>query len=340
MGTNLVEQIVTQALGTGAAIQERTALGYQSNLLFDVWQNGRHYIAKQFLKVDEQFDAPRREFAALQLLAPLDVAPQPVFYNPALGPMVIYEFLEGTMWDRTPPTAVQLNQLANLTITLNNLPTKDLWLSRGMERTVQEVSAIFHGHISRYETWAANNFAPGLAGAERCRALLARLPAIFDTFRQLPPPPLLFCRSDPRFANVIQRPDGRLALVDWEDCGLRDPARDVADLLTHPNQEDLLTEEEWGAFLRPYRAAMRSKDLHFSERIHHYLPLFYLFWLSLLLNSGVSRAQAGKSLADWQSNELPANIRLRRYLALAEAWPAKPTTADLASPANLSFFPE
>jgi thiamine kinase-like enzyme len=28
-----------------------------------------------------------------------------------------------------------------------------------------------------------------------------------------------FCRADPRFANVITRPDGRLAMVDWEDSG-------------------------------------------------------------------------------------------------------------------------
>jgi thiamine kinase-like enzyme len=46
---------------------------------------------------------------------------------------------------------------------------------------------------------------------------------------------------DPRFATVIQGPDGHLTLVDWEASGLLDPASDIACLLTHPNQEDLLT---------------------------------------------------------------------------------------------------
>jgi thiamine kinase-like enzyme len=71
----------------------------------------------------------------------------------------------------------------------------------------------------------------------------------------LMPAPLVFCRSDPRCANVIARPDGRLGLGDWEDSGLRDPGREVADLLLHPNQEDLVAGPVWDAFLRPYQAS-------------------------------------------------------------------------------------
>jgi hypothetical protein len=301
-----------------------------------VWHNGRRHIAKHYLKTDELADAPRREFEALQLLASLDVAPQPVFYDPALGPVVVYEFLEGTMWDRTPPTAVQLQQLADLWLTLNNLPPDDLWLSRGMERTMQEVSAMFHSYLQNYEAWATVHFQPGLKSIPHCQALLDRLPTILDSFAQLPQPILLFCRSDPRFANVIQRPDGRLALVDWEDCGLRD----VADLLTHPNQEDLLTDEEWAAFLRPYTTERRKTDPHFNQRVHYYLAIFPIFYLLLLLNTGTRRAKAGKSLKEWQPNRIPVNIQLRRYLARAKFWPAKPSAVDLATLANLSFFPD
>lgn len=336
----LVQTAVSQALGTGASIQERTPLNFQSNQLFDVWHNGRHYIAKHYLKTDELNDAPFREFGALNLLAPMDVAPQPVFYDPALGPVVIYEFLNGTMWDRTAPTAVQLQQLADLWLTLNNLPPDDLWLSRGMEHTLQDVSAMFHSYLQNYEAWAAEHFLSGLAGVPHCWALLERLPAILDSFAQLPEPTLLFCRADPRFANVIQRRDGRLALVDWEDCGLRDPARDVADLLTHPNQEDLLTDEEWAAFLRPYSTERCKTDPHFNQRVHHYLAIFPIFYLLLLLQTGVSRAKAGKPLKEWQPNRIPVNIQLWRYLARAQTWPAKPTATDLAPLAKLNFFPD
>lgn len=336
----LVQTAVSRALGADVSIQERIPLNFQSNQLFDVWQNGRHYIAKHYLKADELANAPRREFEALRLLAPLDIAPQPVFYDPTLGPVLIYEFLDGTMWDRTPPTAVQLHQLADLWLTLNNLPPDGLWLSRGMERSMQDVSAMFHNYLQNYEAWTIDHFQPGLAGIPHCRALLDRLPTILDSFAQLPDPTLFFCRSDPRFANVIQRPDGRIALVDWEDCGLRDPARDTADLLTHPNQEDLLNEEEWEPFLRPYTTERHKTDPHFSERVNHYLAIFPIFWLLLLLNTGANRAASGKPIKEWQPNRIPVNIQLRRYLARAQTWPAKPAAADLASLAKLNFFPD
>ena len=148
MVENIVQTIVAHALGNNTAVSPRTPLDFQSNHLFDVWQDGKQYIAKKYLKADELLDAPRREFAALQLLAPLDIAPQPIFYDSEMGPVVIYQFLEGKMWDRTKPTAVQLNQLATLTLTLNNLPTDNLWLSRGMERTMNEVSSMFHSYLN------------------------------------------------------------------------------------------------------------------------------------------------------------------------------------------------
>ncbi|MCA9956823.1 MAG: phosphotransferase, partial [Anaerolineales bacterium] len=244
------------------------------------------------------------------------------------------------MWDRTKPTAVQLQQLADLWLTLNDMSSDDLWLSRGMERSMQDVAAMFHTYLQNYETWAMAHFPPGLLGVAHCRAMLERLPTILNSFAQLPEPALLFCRADPRFANVIQRPDGRLGLVDWEDCGLRDPARSVADLLTHPNQEDLLSDEEWGAFLRPYNTERLKTDPHFNERVHHYLALFPVFWLLGLLHYGVNHFNAGNSLKGWQPNRIPVNIQLRRYLARATCWPTQPTAADQASLAQLRFFPD
>ena len=97
-------------------------------------------------------------------------------------------------------------------------------------------------------------------------------------------PPLCFCRSDPRFANVIARSDGGIGLVDWEDCGLRDPAREVADLLMHPNQEDLLDFAAWQPFLSVYRTGRRD-DPDFELRLQAYLALFPVFWLGFEFTS-------------------------------------------------------
>jgi hypothetical protein len=167
--------------------------------------------------------------------------------------------------------------------------------------------------------------------------VLARHQAAADALERLPPR-LCFCRSDARFANVIARPDGRLGLVDWEDSGLRDPARETLDLLSHPNQEDLLSIDEWRPFLDSYLDAQTMLDPTLSRRIDLYAAIYPLFWLAVFFKLGVSRAQDGR-LVGWTINGLPANVRLRRYLARALAWPDPNFTGHLATLADLPFFP-
>jgi hypothetical protein len=120
---------------------------------------------------------------------------------------------------------------------------------------------------------------------------------------------------------------------------LRDPARDVADLLTGPNQEDLLDPDEWRPFLQTYFAGRQTIDPALADRVHLYLALFPIFWLALLLNMGIDRAQA-ESVAGWEINGLPANLRLRRYLARALARPSSHFEPQLDTLAQGTFFPD
>src|SRR5690348_3166533 len=85
-----------------------------------------------------------------------------------------------------------------------------------------------------------------------------------------------------RRTGLPARPGGRLGLVDWEDSGLRDPAREVADLLMHPNQEDLLDWHAWQPFLSTYGESRRD-DANFELRLEGYLAIFPVFWLRILL---------------------------------------------------------
>ena len=120
-----------------------------------------------------------------------------------------------------------------------------------------------------YAAWVERHAPQRRRTAQLCLEALER--GLATTASLLPSEaPLCFCRSDPRFANVLTRPDGRLGLVDWEDSGLRDPAREVADLLLHPNQEDLLDAHGWKAFLAPYLAS-RGGDPGFQDRLRGYL---------------------------------------------------------------------
>lgn len=241
------------------------------------------------------------------------------------------------MWDRCKPTATQLAQLAELWLTMHSIPLTNLWSSRGWEQTVDELLIRFRVGFERYVTWSAVHFPPGQTAVQSCLRLLDQAKVHVQALAAADAP-LCFCRADPRFANVIERPDGRVAYVDWEDSGLRDPARDLADLLTHPNQEDLLTLDEWQAFLQPYLAERTPADPTLQQRIHAYLAIFPLFWLAILLPIGVKMALAG-TVDGWQINGLPANLRLKRYLARAMAWPDVDFVEELVQVKPYRFFP-
>jgi hypothetical protein len=93
---------------------------HQANILYDVFGDGRHLIAKEFLS-DMDLDSPLNEYRALRLVEPLDMAPRPVFFDPDVGQVVVYEFLEGVMWDRRVPSAAALAALADRWVELHAL---------------------------------------------------------------------------------------------------------------------------------------------------------------------------------------------------------------------------
>ena len=181
----------------------------------------------------------------------------------------------------------------------------------------------------------------GTSGVGLCLDVLERrVPVVeeLDTLLEHRPVCRYFCRSDARFANVIERPDGRLGLVDWEDSGLRDPAREVSDLTFAANQEDLLSSDDWRAFLTPYLSVLALRDPLLARRIHLYAAIYPLYWLALLFRIGLERARNG-TLSCWTVNGLPADVRLRRYLARALAWPDLDFLHQLAELGDLRLFP-
>lgn len=328
------------ARAASARISARKPLDHQSNNLYDAWADGRHFIVKEYLKPEEWNDSPLREFHSLELLAPLDIAPRPIHYAPAApprNPVVIYEYLHGEMWDRRKPDAAQLAQLAEVWLKMNSAPTEGLWLSRNFGQSLAPLVERFRGYFHAHADWASAEFKAGERAAGLCLTILDQRRAVIDELAQCDPV-LCFCRSDPRFANVIQRPDGRAAYVDWEDAGLRDPATDVADLLTAPNQEDLLTPDEWQSFLRPYLAARETFDQNLWHRIVLYQALFQLYFLAVLVYRNVERLRAGQATMA-HVNGMPINLRLRRYLARALAWPEMEFSRQLESLEGIEFFP-
>ncbi len=344
-GPALVQETIAQAVGqpvTSVRVQPRQPLAHQSNRLYDAWADERHLIVKEFLKPDEIHEAPAREARALELVAPLDLGPRLVHFQsdstPALGPIVVYEWMAGEMWAGQVPSRQDLARLAGAWLQLNALSPEHLWMSRGYERSLSESARHFHERLLAYAAWAKAAYPPAARAAALCLDLMERRRAVIAELERAHPVQC-FCRGDARFANVIRRPDGRVGLVDWEDSGLRDPARDIADLLTAADQEDALGWDGWQAFLQPYLKGRQAVDRHLARRAELYLALFPLLWLVLLTSRGVQRAQGGQ-LPGWSINGMPPNHRLRRYLARAVAWPAMRFDDQLAALADVTFFPD
>ena len=322
----------------------RRPLDHQSNQLYDAWADGRRLIVKEYLKPEEYATAPVDEHRALELLAPLDVAPRPVGvdsdHGPERGPIVVYEYLDGEMWGRQKPSENDLRALAEVWLAVDSLSAQVDWDARGRNHTVATRYARFEARMQAFRAWTEAAFPAGTTAALRClEELDRRWPEVWelDACGELGMW-LSFGPADTRFANVIRRPGGRIGLVDWEDGGLGDPARDIVGTVTHPEQEDLLTPAEWRTLLDPYLAVMTARDALLSRRIELYAAISPMFWLSVLLQEGVRRAELGQ-LAGWTINELPPNVRLRRYLARALAWPDPEFSGQLDGLARLTFFP-
>jgi thiamine kinase-like enzyme len=337
--SKIVKTEIAPKLGlnsTDIRIELRKPIDFQSNCLYDMYVEGKHYIAKKYLIPDELEAAPLREYKALQLLFSLDIAPKPVFYDPSIGPIVLYEYMEGKMWDRQPASAKELNKLVRIWLKINAVQAD--WVFHGYERLLHNIENEFSSQIKVYLEWTKSEYDTGQRAAEMCWELFESRRSIFQELSENEPT-LCFCRADPRFANVIQRPDGRLGLVDWEDSGLRDPAMELADILTHPNQEDMVNWNEWQVFVEPFLDFHLRLDSNTAARYQLYLAVFPVFWLTAILKRGIYLASTGK-LRDWTVNGLPGNERLRRYLARGLAWPDMDFQYVLSGIEGVQFFPD
>lgn len=339
-----LHQFLLQALGVPSLhVAARHPLEHQRNRLYEARRAASHFIVKEYLMSERAEGAALREFQALQWLAPLDLAPQPVLHAPehglpGIGPLLVYKYMEGEMWDRQPRTSADLAALAEGWRLMNSLPLDGLWPSYGGTLdTLRTYVERFAHTFDDYRTWAVLEYPAGCAVADQSLRLLER-GVVAAAKLQASPTVRCFCRADPRFANVIARPDGRIGFVDWEDCGLRDPACDVADLLVHANQEDLVSPEMWQVFLDRYVPTRTAVDAGFGARLQSWRLLFPLRWLERQMAVGLERVRAGR-LAGWTINGQPPNWRLRRYLARGLAWPHTAFEAELAAIEALSFFP-
>jgi hypothetical protein len=57
-----------------------------------------------------------------------------VFFDPDVGPAVVYRYIEGEMWGRRTPSAAELRALAEVWLRFHCLSADGLWVSTGQAR--------------------------------------------------------------------------------------------------------------------------------------------------------------------------------------------------------------
>lgn len=317
-------------------------LEHQSNHLYEARAGGVVYMVKEFRKPDELYDAPAREYFAMEALAPREIAPRPVAYvragqlGPGQWPIVVYQRMEGEMWDRRAPSAAEMGDLARLWLAIHEVPVEGAPRARGIADGAGRLLDRLPHVLQRYADWARESAPACRPMAEALALAGVRAEAAAAELRGLPVREL-YCRSDARFSNVIARPDGRLAMVDWEDCGAGDPAQFVADLRTGPNQEDLIGADAWQAFSETYLAALTPADPGLTRRITLYELLIPMLWLGWMAERVLAESAAGP-VRPWAMNTMPATERGRRFLARALAWPEGDFEAALVRVSDYRFF--
>ena len=312
MKQSLTKRAIAHILGwhpDDFLFEKRPSIDLQSNDLYDLKNGDHHFILKAYLKEDELEEAPRREFQSLTLLQSTNLAPKPIFFDATAGPFVIYEFMAGEMWDRKRPSSHQLQELAEAWLTINTLEHEKPWLARGSQYPIR--FDWVQKRFAEYVAWAETAVSNPKPIIHRLNRSLKKVEPIFHKIDSVSPK-RLFSRSDPRFANIIGRPNGRLGIIDWEDSGWHDPAYAAADLLLHANQEDLLTLDEWEVFLRPYFHERTKDDPKIEQRFAWYMAALPFFWLALFLKLSRHHHTSG-TYDTWQINQLPADERIGNY---------------------------
>lgn len=323
-----IDTVVAHALGLPPGeidIRPAAPLDHQSNTLYEARVGDTIYMVKEFRKPDELHDAPAREIFAMRALASRGIAPRPAGWVragqlwPGQWPVVVYQRMGGEMWDRRAPTPADMTALARLWLSVHEIPVEGAPRARGIADGAGRLLDRLPHILQRYADWARKNAPDCLPMARALEEVGSRAEAATIELRGLLVREV-YCRGDARFSNVIARPDGRLAMVDWEDCGVGDPAQFVADLRTGPNQEDLISDGAWRAFAETYFEALTPADPALPRRVKLYELLAVTLWLGWMAERVLTQAAAGP-VQSWTMNTMPANARGQRFLARALTWP-------------------
>lgn len=244
------------------------------------------------------------EYGALNFLAThgVDATPRPVACERAAG-VALYDWVDGARV--TEPGEDDVEAALEFIALLKGLSRAPdavrLPLASAACLSYSAVTAQLGARLYRLrrgiegedevEAFLETEFAPV------CGALAARASALLEPDedeKELAPACRVLSPSDFGFHNMLRRPDGDLAFIDFEYFGWDDPAKLTADFLLHAGHR---LSPELAARFEAGMRALFSSDPGFSARLDALKPLFGLCWVLILLNQFVPERMARRVYA-------------------------------------------
>jgi homoserine kinase type II len=154
----------------------------------------------------------------------------------------LYEFLPGT---HPRPSTIFYQRLGSLLARLHNLSCDGADIPESAYRPAEVLTNVRETLLQ--------------VGPADQRALVPELIEIIDNFPDFSGLPKGIIHTDPYLDNLIEGPDGSLALIDWEDGGISYPLLDVGYVLAHLSTFTARDREKWGV-PGPPNGLLRRKD--------------------------------------------------------------------------------
>lgn len=235
-----------------------------NNLLWRVTGAGQEAVVKLYLEAGQA--RGRRQFDGQQLFSPLDLAPQPLWFDryPAglARQVLVYAWAPGERVD-----AQQEAQMTALAQTVAQVHASDASTVRRFcpnPLNLDYLWRVVQGGLGTLEGWLLAHKATMLqrhfnAIAANANALVE---AALPLWQQTPPTPV---HGDLKLENAIDS-FGTAVLLDWELFGLGDPAYEVASFLQASQAE--LDADRQAVWLNSYLSSFDQPGL--AQRIGVY----------------------------------------------------------------------
>ncbi len=271
--TRYVSEINPERLDLIGTIKDLRVVGKfsgESNKVFFLEANNRHYLVKINGVGGKDRDFFRKEFVKLKALEPYSVAPRAFIYDESAlgGQSMILERVEGRtlVSDEVPK---YLNQIIIILNSLARVPIENLRENEGFRRNISgcfEYVQIFPQHALKQLEEYARRFGQDdtyrlvINANSNAFKLIERKKGSFDNSE------MGLIHTGLHSENIVLNPEEGIRLIDWEHSGIGDRAFEVSSLFRSNN----LSQEQQRRVYSEYT----GKTEAFEERVGIYTEVF------------------------------------------------------------------